>query len=237
MAKKNRYVLCISDLHCPYHHKDTIPFLKALKNEYPIDRVICLGDEVDHHSISFHTSDPDLPFSPSSELEKSIQYMHELYDLFGKVDVMESNHGSLVYRRQKFHGLSRHVIKSYQEILEAPSGWQWHRDLVLDLSNGQQCYFTHGMNANGLKASQDMSMNIVQGHYHNKFDIEYWSNPNNLYWSMHIGCMIDDDSLAFAYNKNIIKRPLIGHGIIIEGLPKLLPLIKKKDGRWNKFIP
>lgn len=236
MPKKNRYVLCISDTHVPYHHPDTIPFLKAVMNEYPIDRVIHMGDELDYHCISFHDSDPDLPFSPSAELEKSIEYMQEFYDLFPKVDVMESNHGSLVYRKQKYGGLPRSVIKSYSEILQAPKGWEWHRDLIINLSNGQECYFCHGLSANVMKASQDMSMNVVQGHYHNKFKIEYWSNPNNLFWGMNVGCSIDDSSLAFAYNKNIVRRPIIGHGIIIEGVPKLLPMVLNKKGRWNKKL-
>jgi hypothetical protein len=236
LGKKNSYVLCISDTHVPYHHRDTIKFLKAIKNEYPLDRVIHMGDELDYHSISFHDKDPEL-FSASMELEKSIGYMEEFYDLFPIVDVMESNHGSLVYRKQKFHGLPRTVFKDYSEILNAPKGWKWHRDLVIKLSNGQDCYFCHGMSANSMKASQDMSMNVVQGHYHNKFNIQYWSNPNNLFWGMHVGCMIDDTSLAFAYNKNIIKRPIIGHGIIINGQPKLLPMVLNKNGRWNGKVP
>jgi hypothetical protein len=237
MARKNRYILCISDTHVPYHHPDTIKFLKAVKNEYPIDRVVHLGDEVDHAAINFHDKDPDSLFTPKTELDTSIQYMHEFYDLFPKVDVMESNHGSMVYRRQKYSGLSRSVFKSYNEILEAPNGWVWHKDLVIVMSNGQECYFCHGMSANVLKASQDMAMNVVQGHYHTKFRIDYWSNPNNLYWGMNVGCSIDDKDLMFAYNKVIIKRPIIGHAIIIEGIPKLLPMVLNKKGRWIGRLP
>ena len=234
---RNRYVLCISDLHVPYHHKDSLKFLKAVMNEYPVDRVVNLGDEVDHAAINFHDKDPDALFTPGQELEKAIEQLQEFYEVFPKMDLVESNHGSMVYRRQKYSGLSRAVFKSYNEILEAPKGWHWYKDLILNLPNKQQVYFVHGMSANALKASQDMGMNVVQGHFHNKFQIQYWSNPNNLFWSMHVGCSIDDNSMAFAYNKNIIKRPIRGHGIIIDGIPKLLPMVLKSNGRWNGKVP
>lgn len=232
---KNSCVLCISDLHLPYSHIDWLAFLKAIKKEFPIDRVICLGDELDKHAMSFHDSDPDL-MSAGDELETALKQIQHLYDLFPEVDIIESNHGSMVYRKAKHHGIPRHYLKGYSEVLGAPDGWKWHPDLTIKLSNGQECHFTHGKSANVLKASQEMSMNIVQGHYHNTFAIQYWSNPNNLFWGMQIGCMVDDRSLAFAYNKNIVKRPILGHGIIIEGQPVLLPMILNKNGRWIKEI-
>ena len=233
---RNSRVLCISDTHIPYHHPDTLEFLKAVKKKYDPDRVIHLGDEVDHHALSFHDSDAEL-FSAGEELKHSLLCLKEFYKVFPKVDVMESNHGSLVYRRAKKHGVPIHYIKSYNEMLEAPKGWKWHKELIIKLSNGQHCYFCHGKNANSLNASREMSMNTVEGHYHNKFEIQYWSNPLNLFWGMKVGCSINDKSLAFAYNKNTTKRPLIGHAIIIDGQPKLLPIVLNKKGRWIGKVP
>lgn len=229
-------MLVISDLHAPYYHKDTIPFLKAIKELFKPDRVILTGDELDMHCISFHDSDPDLPFSPSSELEKAIEHLRPIYELFPKADVLESNHGSLVYRRAKHHGIPRHVLRDYRDILDAPKGWRWHSDLTIQLSDKSDCYFHHGKSSNGLKLSQSMGMNTVQGHSHSYFNIEYHANPNKLMWSMIVGCLIDDKSLAFAYNKLQMKRPLIGVGIILDGHPKLLPMILDSQGNWIKKI-
>jgi hypothetical protein len=53
---------------------------------------------------------------------------------------------------------------------------------------------------------------------------------------MVVGCLIDDKSMAFAYNKLQLKRPLIGVGIILDGQPKLLPMILNKEGRWIRKI-
>lgn len=232
----NDRILFISDQHFPYNHPDTIPFLKAIKKKYKPDRIINLGDEVDLHSISFHEHDPDL-LSPSDELQTAIARMKPLFEIFPVVDLLESNHGSLVYRKGKTHGLPRHVFKSYREILGAPSGWKWHPELTIKMSNGQYVYICHGRSANGLKLSQSMGMSTVQGHYHSKFEIQYWANSLGLYWSIISGCLIDKDSLAFAYDKVNLQRPILGISIALSGIPKLLPMILNKSGRWNKVVP
>src|SRR5690606_4604668 len=127
----NSRVLIISDTHTPYHHPDAIKFLAAIKKQHKPDRVIHIGDEVDYHAMSFHDSDPDL-YSASDELEKAIEAIHQIADLFPKVDVIESNHGSLAFRRAKAHGFPRQLIRPYKEVLGTP-GWNWHFDLTITL--------------------------------------------------------------------------------------------------------
>ena len=139
--------------------------------------------------------------------------------LIGKASIMES---------------LRHILKDYRDVLEAPKTWNWHPELIVKLSDGRDCYFTHGKSSDGLKLSQSMSCNSVQGHHHSVFEIKYFANNKDIYWSMVVGCLIDDKSMAFAYNKLQLKRPLIGVGIILDGQPKLLPMILNKEGRWCK---
>ena len=228
----NKSVLIISDTHFPYQHPDCIAFLTAIKKKFKPDKVVHIGDEIDGHAISFHPSDPDLA-SPGDELDLAIKRLQPLYRLFPKVDVVESNHGSLVYRKGKVHGIPRHVFKSYREVIGAPKGWNWHFDLTLKMSNGQEVYFCHGKSSGPAKLSQSMGMSVVQGHYHERMEIIYWANPTGLYFDMRVGCLIHDDSLAFSYNNTNLKRPLIGTGIILDGQPRLLPMILDKRGRWN----
>ena len=228
----NKSVLIISDTHFPYQHPDTIAFLTAIKKKHKPDRVVHIGDEIDGHAISFHPSDPDLA-SPGDELALAIQRLQPLYRLFPKVDVVESNHGSLVYRKGKVHGIPRFVFKSYREVIQAPKGWRWHFDLTLKMSNGNDVYFCHGKSSQPGKLSQSMGMSTVQGHFHEQFSINYWANPNGLYFDMKVGCLIHDDSLAFSYNNTNLKRPLIGTGIIIDGHPVLIPMVLDKKGRWT----
>ena len=231
IIKKNKCILVISDTHFPYQHPDTILFLAALKSEYKFDRVVHIGDEIDGHAISFHNHDPDL-ISPSDEFQLSIERLQPLYELFPKVDVIESNHGSLVYRKGKALGLPRHVFKSYREILKAPKGWSWHFDLTITASDNMPIYFCHGKTSSPGRLSKSMGMKTVQGHYHEKFEIIYWANPTGLYWDMRVGCLVHDASRAFAYNNTNLQRPIIGTGIILDGQPKLMPMILDKRGRW-----
>ena len=227
----NSRVLVISDLHIPYHHKDAFVFLQHLKDKYDPTRVICMGDELDKHSLSYHDSDPDLS-SAGDELTKSLPYVKKLHNMFPVMDILESNHGSLVWRKAKTHGIPRHYLKSYQDVLEVDEGWSWHFDLTIDLPTGNKCYFHHGKSADVTKLSQQMGMCAVQGHYHNDFKVTYWGNPVGLFWGLQTGCLVDDESYAFSYNNVNIKRPIIGTAVIINGQPVLEPMILNKKGRW-----
>lgn len=227
----NSRVLLISDMHIPYHHPDTLDFLRYLKDKYQPTRIICLGDELDKHSLSYHDSDPDLP-SAGDEIRRSLPVIQEVYKLFPRMDIIESNHGSLVYRKAKTHGIPKHYIKSYNDVLGVGDGWRWCFDLTITLPNGQKCYFHHGKTNNVTKLSQMMGMNAVQGHYHEAFKIDYWGNPNGLFWGMQIGCLVDDNQLAFSYNNVNLKRPVIGTGVIVNSQPILEPMVLSESGRW-----
>jgi hypothetical protein len=216
----NSRILFISDMHIPYHHPNTIPFLKSLKERYNPTRVICLGDELDKHALSFHDSDPDL-MSAGDELSASLPVIAELKELFPKMDIIDSNHGSMIYRKAKHHGLPRRYIRSYNEVLGVDEGWIWHNDLTITLPDGQQVYIHHGKSSDAIKTSQAMSMSHVCGHFHESFGVKYWANPNGLFWAMNAGCLINDKSLAYAYNNSNLKRPIIGTGLVIDGVPVL----------------
>lgn len=235
-SKLNDRILCVSDLHIPYHHPDSIAFLKGLKKKYDPTRVIFGGDEIDHHAMSFHDSDPDLP-AAGDELMKAIGCLQPLYKLFPKVDLLESNHGSMVYRKGKHHGIPRKYLRTYGEVLGAPRGWKWHEDLILDLPGGNQCYFHHGLVKDVYKVVAMRGMCVVQFHFHTEFRITYLGNPNSLLWGVSSGCLIDRKALAFAYDNLNLGRPIIGCSILIDGQPKLLPMILNKQHRWTGFIP
>src|SRR5690625_2447179 len=142
-GEDNSRVLLISDLHIPYHHQDALAFLEYLKEKYNPTRVICLGDELDKHALSYHDSDPDLP-SAGDELRKSLPVVAKLHKIFAKMDIIESNHGSLVWRKAKTFGIPKHYIKGYNDVLGVGDGWRWSFDLTITLPNGQKCYIHHG---------------------------------------------------------------------------------------------
>ena len=231
---KNSKVLVISDLHIPYHHKDSFNFLKEIKKEFKPDKIVNIGDSLDQHALSFHDSSPDL-YSAGHELQKAKEYIKELEDIFPEVIEVDSNHSSLIYRRALKHGLPRAYLKDYGDFLETKK-WKWVDDLTLTLSNNQRCFFTHGRSADILKVSQTMGMSAVQGHYHTKLLISWWANPDNLFFAMNVGCLINQKNMAFNYARNFKTRFILGCGIIINGFPRLLPMVLDNSGSWIKKI-
>jgi predicted phosphodiesterase len=227
---KNKRILVISDMHLPYQHKDSIKFLKEIKKEFKPDRIINIGDLLDFHAISMHEHNPDL-YSAGMELDKAKEYIQQLEAIFPEVTEVDSNHSSLVYRRALKYGMSKQFLKPYGDFLGTRK-WKWVDDLTLTMSNGQRCFFTHGRSADVLKVSQAMGMSAVQGHYHTKFVISYWANPDNLFFGMNVGCLINQKSMAFNYAKNFKTRFILGCGIILNGIPRLLPMVINKKGDW-----
>ena len=234
--KKYKTILCISDLHFPYAHKDSLRFLAAIKKKYRPDKVVCLGDELDYHSLSFHDSDPDLD-SAGKELARGLAHMQGLISLFPECDVLESNHGSMVYRKAMHHGMPRHLLKSYKEVLDAPKEWKWHPILTLKMSNGNKVTFAHGRRKNVIAEAQCRGHSFVQGHHHSQADVRFYSIRHKVHFGMTVGCSIDNDSYAFAYNKNFTVEPVVSHGLIIDGVARILPMPLTSSGRWNGKTP
>ena len=226
----NQRILNISDLHAPYQHPDAIKFLRAIKSEYDPDTVICMGDEADKHALSFHDHDPDLP-SAGDELKKAKDVIQEIADIYPKVTVLESNHGSMAYRKAMSIGIPKAYIRPYAEVLGVP--WKWVPDLQMKLPNKAPCYWHHGKSANSFLALRDIGTNFVQAHFHEKFNIHYHGSAERLIWVIATGCLVDEHSLAMAYNNTNMKRPIVGSSIIIDSYPRLLPMVLKRNGRWD----
>ncbi len=230
----NQRILVISDLHCPYSHPDAIKFLAAIKDKYSPDTIINIGDELDFHAMSFHPSDASL-YSAGDELKAGREMLWEVEKLFPRMTLVDSNHGSMAYRKALVAGIPKEIIRPYKSVLDVKY-WKWVPYLNFHLPNKQPCHFIHQLSANVRLAMREKMQSVVQGHFHEKFEIVYAGNGERLNFGMTVGCLIDDSSMAFHYNKVFPKRPIIGTGMIIDSQPKLIPLVMKANGRWNGRI-
>lgn len=223
-------ILVISDTQAPAHHPNTIEFLKSEAKRFKPDRIIHIGDELDLHNLSKYTHDPDLP-GPKDELEQGLAFMEELYDLFPEVQVCISNHGARPYLRAKEAGLPTNFIRSYKEWMRAPKGWSWHHQILID-----NIAFIHGEGLSGdgarLKACTLMQKSCVFGHLHSHAGISYFSNKEQLLFGFNVGCMIDLHSPYFEYGRAHMYRPIIGIGLIDDGIPTFKPMFLDKHGLW-----
>ena len=223
-------ILVFGDMHIPYHREGAIEFLSAINDKYKPTKVICTGDELDNHSMSFHDTDPDC-LGAGDELEKAIKYMKELYKIFPTVDLVDSNHGSMVFRKAKFGGIPLKFIRSMKDIIEAPIGWNWHKDYTYTMNNGQDLFVVHGLKKNSRMLAEQYGCCVIQGHYHEDSSVNYSSSPRQLIWGCSCGCLVDDSSLALEYNKTNLKRPILSCVLITNGIPQLIPMVIKNH-KW-----
>jgi hypothetical protein len=225
-------ILVISDTQAPAEHPNTVEFLKYLNKLYKPDRVIHIGDELDLHNLSKYVKNPDLP-GAKDELEQGLAFMEKLYDLFPEVQVCISNHGARPYLRASEAGLPTNFIRSYKEWMRAPKGWSWHHQVIID-----NIAFIHGEGLSGdgarLKACTLMQKSCVFGHLHSHAGISYFSNKEQLVFGFNVGCLIDLHSPYFAYNKHQLFRPIIGAGIIQDGIPSFIPMHLDRHGLWSQ---
>lgn len=231
----NSCILIIPDQHSPYQHIDALRFLADVADKLNPTRVVNLGDETDGHALSFHDSDPNLD-SAGVELHKAREFLHDLEELFPVMDICHSNHGSLVYRRAYKFGIPVEYIKSYRDIIFDNSGgdaWQWMEKITATLPNGDTTVFQHQSSGSIIANAAHERANIVQGHEHGQYTIEYRSSTQALYWAMISGCLIDPKALAFAYGKLFSKKPIIGVSAIVDSQPLLIPMPQDSHGRYR----
>jgi predicted MPP superfamily phosphohydrolase len=219
---RGKKVLFISDTHIPYSIKGYIDFLKDLKQRIKPDIVIHVGDELDYHAISFHDSDSGL-LSADQELDNSIIEIQEgLHKLFPKMYLLESNHGSLIFRKIKHHGLPVRLVKPLHELYETPL-WSWHNSILLKTNRGP-VYICHGKTSSYGKMVKEYGVSCVQGHFHSKFEITYHKTVMGKRFNMMIGCLADQDSMAMAYAKNNVGEFINGTAYLrASGEPVLVP--------------
>jgi hypothetical protein len=217
-------VLVIPDLQVPFHHPYSLTFLKRVRDEFKTDKVICVGDEADAAALSKYPKDPD-GMSAGAELRKARRALKPFYKEFPDVQVCNSNHQQRLYKRAFEAGIPRELIVGYREYLAAPAGWCWQ--------DGWSCdgvLYEHGDRASGygagLKLIDANHRSTVYGHHHSTAGLGYVRKGSlTLFW-MNVGCLIDEDSYAMSYTKMHRTKPILSCGVVIDGVPQLVPMHK-----------
>lgn len=223
-------VLAIPDWHHPFAHPDSFDFLAWMKKKFRPDTVVNLGDEADYHAISFHDHDPD-GYSPGHELTRACEAIKPFFALFPEMYLCNSNHGDLPYRKAYANGLPARFIKSKREILCAPASWKWADRWDID-----GIIYEHGDGQSGQKAAVNAAegnqRSTVIGHVHSYAGLQYVANAETLFFGFNVGCLVDTKAYAFRYGKHFKRKPVIGAGLIERGVPRFVPMLLDKRGRW-----
>jgi hypothetical protein len=224
-------VLAIPDLHVPFQHKDALAFLKGVRKHYRTDQTVCLGDEVDAHALSMHDHDPDGK-GANDEYEAAMAGLQPFYEAFPVCVSMHSNHTARPFRRASKFGIPSVYLRSYAEFMCAPKGWTWHESIEVD-----DVRYSHGEGYSGplgaLKCAQAHMQSVVIGHLHSYAGVLWNANPKYLFAGLNAGCLIDRHAYAFQYAKHTPAKPILGCGVIREGVPQFVPMSLDKAGRWT----
>lgn len=231
---RNKPVVIIGDSHIPYHHVDYLDFIKAVKAKFKNPIMLHSGDEVDNHSISFHPSDQDL-FSAGHELDAAIEQLKPWVKAFPNLILLESNHGSLAFRKAKVNGTPLKYYKTLNEVYGAPK-WKWYHDILLRTKIGD-VYGCHGKASGYGALAKEQGCSSFQGHYHGKLEITWHQRVGHKRFNMFVGCGINWKSMAFHYGKNNLPKPILGCAALTkDGFPKLYKMTVDKHSRWNGKI-
>ena len=229
-------VLVISDTQFPFHHKDIFSFLEHIRDTYKPDQVVHIGDLVDFHALSDYPTDPDAD-SVGLEFEKAQVQIGRLASMFPEVTVLESNHDERFYKRLMKAGIPRRFWPSYEKLFETPPGWSWKPHIKIDdivYIHGHQVPSSGG---NVMQNAMKKYMrSIVFGHFHTRFGIDYYANEDSLMFGMCVGSLIDHKQYAFNYQSAEIRKPLIGIGLVDDGIPFLIPMHLNSKGAWRGFL-
>jgi hypothetical protein len=224
-------VLCIADNQAPFTHKDYLRFLIAVAKKYKTNVVVHVGDEVDHHALSDWDHDPD-GMSAGDELKSALSVLSGFYKAFPKMLLCESNHTSRAFRKAFKAGIPKAYLKDYREFLGAPKGWQWNHKWEID-----GVIYKHGLGYSGrngaINAALDEMKPTVIGHLHAHAGILYWANQDALLFGMNVGSGIDVTAYAFEYGKHMRYKPILSCGVVLNGVPQLIPMLLNKRGRWG----
>jgi len=215
----------IGDTHIPFCLDGYMEFCQRTFEDWGVDRVVHIGDLVDHHSLSFHDSEPLLK-GAYGELVDARDELEAWYKTFPKLTIINGNHDLIPARQLKKIGMDAEVwMKPLADIYNFPKGWDMADELFIDGVLYHHGYTACG--ANGFRNDAKARMvSTVSGHAHGNAGVAATASDHRLVWGMAVGCGVDNTSMAMAYGKHFKNKPIISCGVVIDGK---LPVVEFMD--------
>jgi hypothetical protein len=213
--------LAISDLQIPFEASGALAFCKAVQKEFkiPKENILCVGDEVDQYFGSLYLHDPDATHTAGSEIKESIDKLKQWYDAFPICRLAESNHGQRWAKKAACAGIPSIMMRKYQEVLQAPTGWVWAHKWMVKAAK-KHFLMVHGCGYSGMYAHRQMAINngisTIHGHLHSSAGIAYIKTEGQEIFGFNVGCLIDVDSYVYHYGKDNKFKPSLGVGVILD---------------------
>jgi predicted phosphodiesterase len=208
----------IGDTHEPAGHPGYLSFVQDMFEAWDVDTVVHIGDVIDHHAISFHAFNPELP-GPTDEFELALEGVQKWYKAFPKAVVCVGNHDERIVRLAASVNIPAKFVRNYDEVWETP-GWLWRPEHVID-----NVRYLHGTGMRGHRPAytlaQRSGISTVCGHVHHASAVSWLFGPNTRLFGLDTGCGVDDQHGAFDYGKNSVNKSALSCGVVIDGHPYL----------------
>ncbi len=150
------------------------------------------------------------------QAKAALQSIKRWYKAFPVVNVCIGNHSNRMFRLAHEAGIPKKMLKSYEEMWEAPKGWKWSESFNI---NG--VHYTHGSGVSGANGALKIAVNrresTVIGHIHTEAAIQYNVSAKDAIWGMVVGSGIDDKAYAFNYAKENIKKSIVSAAVVLDG--------------------
>jgi hypothetical protein len=216
-------VLVVGDLHAPFIRKGYLEHCMRVRDKYRCNHTIFIGDIVDNHYSSFHATDPG-GMGGDDELDYAIERLDAWHQEFPDADVILGNHDKIVLRKIFKEGVSKRWIRRFSDVLEVPS-WQFVEGIEYD-----NVKYTHGLKGGAVNGAMTKAKNrgksLVQGHWHSRSYVRWHVTDNDRIFAMQVGCGVDEDAYAMAYNEDPMERWILSCGVVLENgtLPIVEPM-------------
>jgi len=222
LPNEDKNVLVFSCTHIPFERPGYLEFLQKIKKKYNCKRIICNGDLVDEHGLSFHDHDPD---GYSAGLEGSVakRTLKSWIKAFPEMVLVIGNHDARPMRVARKSGIPNRAIKTLNEMWDLPDSWQWAFKIQL---NG--VIYKHGGGGKYpyANAAYNHSMSCVTSHAHSVMGISYHANEEKKWWGMGIGSGLNDKTYAMEYGRDFDRKSIIGCGVVLnQGKTPILELM------------
>jgi len=216
-------VLICGDLHLPAVRKGYLTFCQDLYYQWDCNEVVFIGDVVDWTAISFHAAEPMCP-GPLDEYKLAKECVDKWSKAFPTAKVCIGNHDERPSRLAKTVNIPDFMLIPYAKLWDTP-GWDWDLKFLID-----DVSYRHGSGLRGGVHPAWTTMNkihnsVVIGHLHARFGIEYSMVETKRLFGMSVGCGINETEFNFAYGRDVLARPAVGAGVVIDGVPHCEPML------------
>lgn len=224
LEEPNRPYLLFSDPHAPYAAPGTIEFLQWVSKEYDCqERVYCLGDLYDFHSMSRHTTELDSP-SPDAEYKRAKEWVSKLAEAFPVATWVLGNHDCIPQRQLKTLNLTLDLLKQNNELYNVPDTWTIEPLFAVLKARGLDMLLEHGLGSNGCNGAINSAVakgsSYAQGHMHAFASVSYRACHSDLKIGINTGCLADNGSLAMRYGRYSKNKGVVGCALVYPATDK-----------------